>query len=370
MLLVCLSHFTSVYFRAEYQSGGRVLPAQIGMLASPTFMAVSGMMVGLMSVVYSRGFNKLRIKLIDRALFLLTVGHVLVVMARFFEPPELTALRTTVITDAVGVSVLIGVWLVRLTRPRTRILLGVGLFAAAWLLVYGWQPIGTWSSVAKEVLVGALPNRVMWYTVPLLQWLGVYLVCSALGQHLGWLYLRDDRRGVERTFAMIAVASVVVAVTLRVISWGFRPPIPPGGSWLYEPIFSPWSKEVPSPVYVLFMGGLGMALVWLVVCISHRRLGARLLIGVTRIGRSSLAVFILQQYIYYALLDTLSLPRSRAWPLFFLISLIPIFAFAGVWDKRQLNTTLTVGLRSYFQKRADRSKAAQPASALETAARS
>jgi uncharacterized membrane protein len=353
MLLVCLSHFTAVYFRSEYQNAGNLLPVQIAMLASPTFMAVSGMMVGLMSVVYSRGFDKLRIKLLDRALFLLTAGHFLVVLARLQQDGVL-ALRSTVITDAVGVSLIIGLWLVPLTRARTRVLLGLTVFAIAWLLEYKWHPVAHGLLAVKEVLVGGLPNHVMWYTVPLLQWLAVYLMCTALGQRLGAYYLQNDRRAVERAFAVVAVSSILLGVALRVASWAFRPPVNPGAPvWLYEPFFSPWSKESPSPVYVLFFGGMGMALVWLVMVVSHRGWAGNALQGVTRIGRSSLAVFVLQQYVYYGLVGLVApvLPHSAAWPLFFALSLVPIFLFARVWDSRQLNRVLTVGVKKPLERR-------------------
>ena len=356
MLLVCLSHFTAVYFRSEYEATGHLLPVQIAMIASPTFIALSGMMMGLMSVVYSRGFDRLRIKLADRALFLLTVGHALVIIARlWFEHDPRNALRMTVITDAVAVCVLAGVWLVPRTRSVTRVTLGLAVFAAAWLLIFFWQPTGSWATGIKEALVGGQPTRVLWYSVPIMQWLGVYLVCTALGEYIGGLYLLGDRKKVERTFMVVAAAAISLAIALRISSWPFRP----SGSdeahpWSWEPFFTPWSKLSPGPVYVLFFGGLGMALVSVVVMASHRRFGRIVLDRVTQIGRSSLAVFVLQNYVYYTLLGALALKQSKAWPEIFAVSLIPIFLFAAVWDKHQLNSVLTVGLAHFLRRQARR----------------
>src|ERR1051325_4432225 len=54
LLLVCFSHFVAVYFGTNRQGGlGNVprFPLALGMISSPTFVAVSGTILGLLFVV-------------------------------------------------------------------------------------------------------------------------------------------------------------------------------------------------------------------------------------------------------------------------------------------------------------------------------
>src|SRR5437899_12729419 len=81
MLFVCLAHFTNSYFFPIGQENiGRNLVA-IGMVASPTFVTVSGLVAGFLAVTRRNSFADLRRKLIDRGLFLLVVGHLLLPFA-------------------------------------------------------------------------------------------------------------------------------------------------------------------------------------------------------------------------------------------------------------------------------------------------
>src|SRR5437870_5328374 len=85
LVLVCLSHFVAVYFGTKHVGGLFQLPAfpiAIGMIASPTFVAISGTILGLLFVVQRDTFATLRLKLLDRAIFVLTVAHVLIACSR------------------------------------------------------------------------------------------------------------------------------------------------------------------------------------------------------------------------------------------------------------------------------------------------
>jgi uncharacterized membrane protein len=359
MLLVCLSHFTTAYLWPAIGDASSHLLFEIGMVASPTFIALSGMMVGLTSVLYRRSFRSLQVKLTDRALFILTVGHLLLIVAEFARSGS-SVLRSTQMTDVVAVCLVIALWLTPVTRPRTRVGLGLAVLATAWILIFRWTPAGTSGAVAKEILVGTGPEALMSYTVPVLQWLGVYLICTALGQRIGSAYARHDRTAVERTFAVIAVASIATAAALRISSSPFRAlAVHSTHPWAYGPLFSPWAKNTAGPVYILFFGGLGMALVYVVVIMSHRQIGTRALRSVAQIGRSSLATFLVQQYLYFSVLWAVSPRGARAWPVVFIVSLIPVFVFGRVWDKRQLNAKLTVGLRSLLENRFAHAKPAE-----------
>ena len=78
MLFVLLSHFSSAYFKGQPDRFWPALLYRIGMIASPTFTIVSGMLLGYLFSTTGSRFADIRTKLIDRSLFLLTVGHVLI----------------------------------------------------------------------------------------------------------------------------------------------------------------------------------------------------------------------------------------------------------------------------------------------------
>ena len=79
--------------------------------------------------------------LADRALFMLTVGHVLIMVA---SAPRLESLSETLqrgfITDALAVALLLGPTLVAHVSRRARVLLSLILFSGAWLLAIRWTP--------------------------------------------------------------------------------------------------------------------------------------------------------------------------------------------------------------------------------------
>lgn len=345
MLLVCLSHFSTSYLHQENGST-RDLMFNIGMIASPTFVAVSGIMLGLLSTRNDQTFSDLRVKLTDRALFMLVIAHNLITLSLIrWIPHGSSAMRRSVMTDTIAGCLLAGVWLVTTTSRRLRIGAGIACVVVAWVLVLRWSPNGMLGEDAKELLVGAIPYQALAYTVPMLPWFGVYLICTAFGQHLGGLYLRGDRRGVERAFLIVAVSGIGFAIGARLL----RGALEPSGhaaalAWAFAPVFSPWQKIPPSPAYMAFFGGLGFGLLWLVMSVTHRGWFRPLTREAATIGRCSLAVFVAQYFMYYTLLGPLRLPYSRAWPLLLLASFGLMLLFARVWDRHKLNAVLTVGL--------------------------
>src|SRR5262245_48181455 len=80
MLLVCLAHYLDVYLYSA-----RVVPLEVWVIdlailvcrsAAPTFVLVSGVLLGYQLVTRGGRFNVFRTHLLDRALFLALIGHV------------------------------------------------------------------------------------------------------------------------------------------------------------------------------------------------------------------------------------------------------------------------------------------------------
>src|SRR2546423_13555141 len=125
----------------------------------------------------------------------------------------------TFMTDALGVSVILGLTLLDRTSRAVRVVLGLLLFWLAWALVYRWRPHAGFVELTKELLTGAIPNRVLAYSVPMLPWFGIYLLCTTLGEHIGKFYARGDTARVEKTLFTLGVSAVAVSVLLRVTGW-------------------------------------------------------------------------------------------------------------------------------------------------------
>src|SRR5690349_11865272 len=73
MLFVLLSHFGAVFFRSSARSLWAVAFTRVGMIASPAFILISGVLLGVLYKASGPRFRSFRIKAIDRGLLLLLV---------------------------------------------------------------------------------------------------------------------------------------------------------------------------------------------------------------------------------------------------------------------------------------------------------
>ena len=350
MVFVCLSHFGLEYFRRLDEPSIAKALYIVGMIGSPTFMLISGVMLGLLYETRRARFDQHRMLLADRALFMLTVGHFLIMVA---NAPRLESLSETLqrgfITDALAVALLLGPALVAQVSRRARVLLALVLFAGGWLLAIRWTPATAFDEVVRYLMVGSYPNDLP-HNFPLLPWLAVYLAASVLWQWIGGQLARGQQRRVERSLLAWGAAAVSFVVLYKLCQWTFAVPSSP----LLTVLASPWQKLPPSPAYLLSYGGLALLLVAGALMLERRRLMPLLFNWATLLGRTSLFVFILQFYVYYVLLLSLNLPHTPFWPLVFVVSLVGITALAKVWDDGANNRYFTVGLRYFTTTRVGR----------------
>lgn len=350
MVFVCLSHFGLEYFRRLDESSIAQALYLVGMIGSPTFMLISGIMLGLLYETRRGRFDQHRMLLADRALFMLTVGHFLIMVANAPRQASLSeTLQRGFITDALAVALLLGPTLMAHVSRRARLLLALILFAGAWLLAIRWTPASAADEVVRYLLVGSYPAELP-YNFPLLPWLGVYFAASVLGQWIGEHLATGHQRKVEHTLLAWGAAAVTFVVLYKLCQWTIAFPSSP----VLVVLASPWKKLPPSPAYLLFFGGLALMLVAGTLMIERRKLVQPLFRWATLLGRASLFVFILQFYIYYVLMLSLNLPYTPFWPLVFVASLVGITALAKLWDDRASNRYLTVGLRQYTTTRVGR----------------
>lgn len=362
MLFVCLSHFAGTYL---FQTGAEDVGAQlavVGMIASPTFVAVSGLVAGFLSVTDPRGYTHVRRKLLDRGVFLLLIGHAVLAVT---DLPDgggaLHAYRIGFITDAIAVAVMIGPWLVVKLTPRARLLLATAVFLATWLVVVAWHPGTTGTTLFKHYVIGitdpddkGLPFPVY----PVLPWASLYLAATLLGERVGGRYLANDRPGANWLLIRVGLISLGCAMFVRLLTLLTKreAPVLITNYPNLATFLSAYQKFPPGPVYIAFFGGAGMLLVAGVLELERRAMLKIFIDQLREMGQASLFVYVGQFYLYAVLLRELHLPYTRWWPLLFIVSVIPLARGAAAWNKREGNRFLTVGITSILERRARRKR--------------
>jgi len=356
MLFVCLAHFTNSYFFLNgWKDIGSKLVA-IVMLASPTFVTFSGLVAVFLAVTRRSSFVHLRRKLIDRGLFLLLIGHLILSLSGTLTGVGFShAYRIEYITDAIGFAILIGPWLVVILRPRARLLLAATIFVLNWGAILFWTPGDGISTFAKQYLVGVVnPGR--WGDTAggfaVIPWFVVYLVGTAIGERVGAYYVAKNETSAHLLLAKIGVISVVSTLCIK-IALVFAVRSAPGFVATYPTLthlLSFYQKFPPAPDYLFFFGGAGMLLVAGVLEAGRRGMQPFLLNQLRQIGLASFFVYIVQFYVYVVVLRSLRLPYTPFWPLIFLFSIALLSALASVWNVRGGNRFLTVGVGALLER--------------------
>jgi uncharacterized membrane protein len=360
MIFVCLSHFAGNYpFPASAGDLSSQLYA-IGMIASPTFVSVSGMMAGFMSVARADAFGHFRQKLIDRGVFVLFVGHlVLALTVALGASTFAISSRIEYITDATAISVIIGPTLVMQLRGRVRLVLAAGIFAADWCAVLFWSPATPTMILAKHYLVGLLgPNEagVPFPAFALIPWFAVYLLGTVIGERVGAYYSRHDRVGGHRILATIGVVGFMVGATAKIglaVAKRYIPDFAQVHPNLF-PLLSSYQKYPPGPVYVCFYASAGLLLIAGVMEVGRMGRLQFAFNQLRQIGQASLFCYVVQTALYQVLLPKLHLQPGRLWPLHYLASLVLLALAAAAWNSVDGNRVLTVGIGRMLERRASR----------------
>jgi hypothetical protein len=358
MVFVCLAHFANSYaFPAGASEVGGYLVA-IGMIASPTFVAVSGIVAGFMSVAHSNSFPHFRRKLVDRGVFLLLVGHAVLSFTGVFSWADFShSYRIGRITDVIAVAVIIGPWLVVWLGQKERLLFAALIFALDWCAILFWQPTGGIGVLAKHYLVG-LPNPadagVSFLAFPVIPWFALYLVGTVIGVRLGTYYVRDSKSLRHLLLAKIGVASFVVGAGMKLALKLLRH-TDPNFAQVHPnlmPLLSSYQKYPPGPAYLCFYGGAGFLLVAGVL--EAERLGIQtfMLNQLRHIGQASLFSYIVQAQLYEIILRDLRLPYTPFWPFLFIVPLAMLATAAAAWNSIKGNRYLTVGLGPLLERNA------------------
>lgn len=343
MLFVFLSHFGEVYFIRNKAPLLLELSRRIGMVASPLFIIISGLLLGFFFETRKAQFGKIRARLIDRGIFLLTIGHILILIAHIpFAGGVEAALHWAFMTDTIGFCLIVGPLLITRLRPKARIIFCAGVYVLSWLIILYWQPTSTILRLIEDTLFGQFEGASKIYAdnFPLLPWFSLYFISSCLGEWVGKYSLEMDITKLARLFLRVVLAS---SGSLLLIYSGMRLARPLLiNSPTIHMVISPWQKLPPGPVYFLFYGGIGLTIMYSLLKFEKRYFIKKFSIWASILGKTSLFIFVLQYYVYFSLYSLLDLSFTFLWPLYFTISIAIIFYLAKIWHEKNYNRFMTV----------------------------
>jgi hypothetical protein len=337
MIAVCVSHINQHFADSAPQLQGLLIAAS--RFATPTFLLLSGFVIGHLLRTSARD---VALMLIDRGLFLLLIGHLLLGLALVPEMGLTQWLfgRTTII-DAIAVALFAAVLLRRAGAAR---LLTIG--AALYLLSWGV------AMAHDAALLGIEPPIIVPY-------IGVFLMGMALSvlfeqplcaRHYGVIARRLTWVG-STAVVLVALGFVAWQVSTDQFSWVMRDP--QAADALFETL-NPLGKRPPSPAYLLFYGGIGLLLLaklfdgrpaWLVQPVMQ---------AAAVIGRASLMSYIVQDWLFFLLPKMLGYDEVISvpfWLAYVTISVLFLYAWALKWNHLGGNRFFTVGLKSVWRKR-------------------
>jgi len=319
-------------------------------IATPTFLLLSGFVVRLLLRTDTRG--KTSVMLIDRGLFLLTVGHVLLGLDNYSQMSFTDWMFNRIgPVEAIGFGLCIAV-LLRNRSARECAAFGIGVFAMAWMLEMSAIRRNIWVS-SSDLPLAELNTAVDALNgTELLNEVGIFLIGVALGARLHIESTARDYAFIGRRLFFFGAAAVLSTLG-GIIAWHFvkddvmqlaSPEI--GG--VVRRTLDPRMKDPPSPGYLLFYGGAGL----IVVSIFFRSLSNRFVQGTANItsviGRASLMCFIVQDWLFFGVPHALGLDTIRSIPFWFAylaVCIALLFWLAHWWGRIRGNRFLTVGLK-------------------------
>ncbi len=344
MILVFLSHFGDAYFQRNGATGLASWSYRVSMIAAPTFMILSGMMLGLLYRMNRLDFARTRLWMLGRGLLLITFGHALIYVPHvFYAGGFLQAMQWGFMTDTIGFSVIIGSLLITLVRRKTRLIVGAAIYIGSTCLTLLWNPESQALCTLKDALVGqTYQNGIFGEFFAFLPWFALYFASSTLGEALATAKSEDREKTTARALYAIGVGAIVIAaVGILVARVLLAAGVAEVGGWL-RILASPWGKRPPMPGYYLAYGGIGLTMLAVFLSYGGRPLLKSISGYVSVFGRASLATFVFQYFMYYGLFVVLSPPLSDWWPLYLVSSVVVLHALASAWDRRELNRILDV----------------------------
>ena len=356
MFFVGISHI-SFYLLTSAPHLSALLRA-LGFFATPNFLLMSGLACGYQLARVNTPAAALRI--VDRGLFVLLVGHFLVAGSLVYIVRPGTTFEHIVITDAIGL-ILCMAPLLRNARPGRLLETGALLFVISSAIGQLWQPTTLGGAALAGPLLGIdvrlLPDN-GWIS-PTAALAGLFLIGCGLGKLINTF--QRERRGAAAWKPLLIGGATAMAcgVALNIARHLLKDSLAGAGVWEdgLLALLNVRQKVPPSLAYALFYGGLGITLVELIGVLPHRPGGTERLRGAVEklagvpatIGRASFISYVSLQWLVdftprCAGFDTVLASPGASLIYLVLITLV-MFSIAYTWDRHNGNRWLTVGLK-------------------------
>jgi fucose 4-O-acetylase-like acetyltransferase len=342
MFFVGISHI-SFYLLTSAPQLSALLRA-LGFFATPNFLLMSGMACGYQFARANSGAAALRI--VDRGLFVLVVGHFLVAGSLVYIVRPGTTFEHIVITDIIGL-ILCTAPLLRNVKPGRLLETGGLLLVLSSAIGQLWHPTTPMGAAFAGGLLGInaeiLPDN--GWVSPTLPLAGLFLIGSGLGKLIH--VFQHERRGAAawRPLLIGGATAMVCAVALNVARHFLKDSLAGTGAGedALLALLNVRQKLPPSLAYALFYGGIGIALLGLIGMMPR---GSRV---PATVGRASFISYVSLQWLVdfiprFAGFDGLLKSPVAALAYLLLVTVV-MFSIAYVWDRYSGNRLLTVGLK-------------------------
>jgi uncharacterized membrane protein len=327
----------------------------IGFIATPNFLLMSGLACGYQLAHSPTTATALRI--VDRGLFAVLVGHLLVTASIVYMVPPGTAFEHIVITDSIG-ALLCMAPLLKLTSARRLLWAGAAVYALSSLFALWWHPATSSQILLGAVLLsindGGMPD--IGWTSPTLPYMGIFLVGVGLGKLIYECRREGRAEALSVRLAIAGSAAIVAALAVNVGRHFLK-------VWL-SGYLAPknWADVVlttinirhdapPTLTYALFYGGIGVALVGFLGMLPRRSPESYLVRAAqfaAVIGRASFVSYVVQQWLIdfvpiWVGFDSWLTPGTC--PIYLAVTTLIMFWVAQAWGGWKANRYMTLGLK-------------------------
>src|ERR1700752_17800 len=219
MFFVFFAHFSQELTVGPPTSGVPRLLFYLGEIAPAAFVLVSGLTLAVVLGSTKPGsLPHTRVRVLDRALFTLLVIHGVLLVTDVLLAPYPRGLRQVFITDTLALSILIGLVVVPRTGPAARFAVGGVLYGLGWITHALWHPAGVgFAAVTEEILTGPTPRHALDYGFPILEWGGVFLVGTVLGEAFVRARTGEARHAWAMRLLRSGAAAAAVAVSVKAL---------------------------------------------------------------------------------------------------------------------------------------------------------
>jgi hypothetical protein len=344
MLFVFLSHFVEYYLTCHGKISQLHAIWSITMIASPTFMLISGITLGYLFSVKQSNFALTQRKFMDRGLFLLSVAHILIMiswipMLMYYHS---SVYRVLFITDTIGICLIAGPLIIPVFKPGNRLILSLGLYILSWLIIALTNLKNIELIIIQDTVFGAIHNSKFTDNFPILPWLSIYLLGTIIGEKIGFYHLNGFPGKITSLFFKIGVLSVSFSGIIIICHKILKAYSNIGFNNFLTAFISGSQKNPPGLVYFLFYSGAGLILLGTLNKMAESGHFDWIIAFLEIIGKTSLFAFIIQYFMYFSFVIWINPPYSDFWPVFFLLTLFMNIIAIRLWYRSGLNRFLTL----------------------------